>query len=784
MAGSDGLPLLCMAAVAVLCSCKHTSPGAEKATEAAASGSSQCRTCHQAFYKKWSTSHHGLAMQSFTAGFSRTALTPQVAPMKVGNASYRVVLGEKAGYVEEQGPGGFRKHPIQHVMGGKNTYYFLTPMERGRLQVLPLAYDVLQKRWYDMAESGVRMHAEGPAERPIPWTDSAFTFNTACYSCHVSDLKTNYDLTSDTYQTTWREPGINCETCHGGGEAHVALYTKDLKAKHRDMRILRTTQMTTAQRNEMCAPCHAKMSPLSTGYQVTQRFFDHYDLVMLDDPDYYPDGRDLGENYTYTSWLMSPCVKAGRLDCMHCHTSSGRYRFASGNPNGACLPCHQDRVANAQAHTRHKPGTPGGQCIDCHMPKTRFANMNRSDHSMLPPTPAATLKYKSPNACNLCHKAKDARWADARVRQWHKDGYQKPALERAALIDAARRGEWRELPAMISYLGNPAGDLVTQASLLRMLRSCDDPRKTPALIQAIKHPSPLVRSAAVSSLNGAVTAETRDALVRAAGDEFRLVRIRAAAALSGVPLESLTQPMQESVRKATAELIASYMARPDDYASHTNLGNFYLDRGQTDLSIRSFETAIRLRPDSVGTLVNASMAYSRAGRLGDAERVLGQALRETPENAAANFNLGLLLAETGRTAQAKLALQKALKNDPSIAAAAYNLCVLTFPENKTQGLDFCRQAVRLAPRSEKYASSLAYYLAQTGNYSEALAALDRLKPGGSSSSSVEAMMGDLCIRLGKPQQALRHFTAALADPGLPADQKRAISVRMQALAPR
>ena len=31
---------------------------------------------------------------------------------------------------------------------------------------------------------------------------------------------------------------------------------------------------------------------------------------------------------------------------------------------------------------------------------------------MLPPTPAATIAFRSPNACNLCHKDKDAAWAD------------------------------------------------------------------------------------------------------------------------------------------------------------------------------------------------------------------------------------------------------------------------------------------------------------------------------------------------------------------------------------
>jgi hypothetical protein len=142
-----------------------------------ATGSSQCQSCHPAFYQKWATSHHGLAMQPFSATLAKAALQPQKDAIAIGGLSYRVVLEGEAGFVEESGPKEVRKLPMQQAMGGKNTYYFLTPMERGRLQVLPLAYDIQKKSWYDMAASGVRMHAEGPADHPIPWTDPAFTFN-------------------------------------------------------------------------------------------------------------------------------------------------------------------------------------------------------------------------------------------------------------------------------------------------------------------------------------------------------------------------------------------------------------------------------------------------------------------------------------------------------------------------------------------------------------------------------------------------------------------------------
>ncbi|MBI4889509.1 MAG: ammonia-forming cytochrome c nitrite reductase subunit c552 [Acidobacteria bacterium] len=765
-----------------VCGCQRKADVPHKTTSSASSaaGSSECKTCHPAFYKKWATSHHGLAMQPYTAAFAKAALSPQTEGIKVQNAVYRAFLEQGAGYMEERTSAGTKRLQIAHVMGGKNTYYLLTPLERGRLQVLPLAYDVNTKRWYDMAASGVRMHAEGPMDRPVSWMDPGYTFNTSCYSCHVSQLQVNYNLASDTYNTTWREPGISCEVCHGDAGEHVALYKRDLQAKHTDMKIIRTTQMSTAQRNELCAPCHAKTSPISPTYQVKQRFFDHYDLVTLESADFYPDGRDLGENYTYTSWLMSPCARSGKIDCVYCHTSSGRYRFATENQNGACSGCHPAHAANPEAHTHHKPGAPGGRCIDCHMPKTRFANMNRSDHSMLPPTPALTARYKSPNACNLCHKDKPASWADAKVRQWRTRDFQKPVLERAALVDAARQSRWETLPAIIAYLDNPSGDAVTQASLIRLLRACPDPRRTPALIAALKHPNPLIRAAAASSIAGAVTSELRDALAAATSDEFRIVRIRAAGSLAGVPLEALPAAAQQSVQKAVEELIASYQARPDDFLSHTNLGNFYMDRGQLDKAIPAFEVAVRLRPDSVGSLVNASIAYSRAGRTADAESALERALKESPANAPANFNRGLLFAEQGKTAEAEKALRIALKSDPQLAPAAYNLGILLLARKDRSGLEFCGKAAKAQPWNEKYVYSYAFYLDQAGQSAAALRTIEPFCATSSASLDAQMLLAALYAKNGRKKDATQLYTS-IATLNLRPDQRAYVRNQLRAL---
>ncbi|MBI3208850.1 MAG: tetratricopeptide repeat protein, partial [Candidatus Solibacter usitatus] len=585
------------------------------------------------------------------------------------------------------GPQGTRNYEVAHVLGGKNVYYLLTPLARGRLQVLPVAFDVRTKKWYDMAATGVRPHADRPTQSPLPWTDAAFTFNTSCYGCHVSQVQTNYDAAADSYRTTWTEPGINCATCHGDGAEHAALMKSGRSEK--DPRIARMGSMSTQQRNEMCAPCHAKMSALSSGYQPLQRFFDHYDLVTLESPDFYPDGRDLGENYTYTSWQMSSCVRRAKFECLHCHTSSGAFRFAGENADRACLPCHANVTA---AHTHHKPESAGARCIGCHMPKTRFAAMERSDHSMQPPTPAATARFGSPNACNVCHADRDAAWADLQARQWYGAGYQTKALERAGLIDAARKRQWSRAPAMLAYLARrDLANPVMAASLIRLLRALDDARKWPVLLEKLQDPSPLVRAAAASGLaDGVHFANVREALRKAVRDEYRLVRIRAAASLAGVPSEAIPQ-------NAIAELEASYNARPDDFAAQTNLGNFLLRRGNVAGSVHAFERAIRLRPDSVGTLVNASVAYSSAGKTADAERVLRQAQQHAPQNAAVHFNLALLLAETNRAPEAEAALRAALEADPKLAPALYNLAILVARTDRKQAIELCRRAIAISP---------------------------------------------------------------------------------------
>ena len=671
-------------------------------------GSSSCRECHQTFYDLWETSLHSQTLRSYSYRFASSRLPLDPATMETGDGC-RIKIQPESGLVIVSDKNGMHELRISHVIGGKNVYYFLAPLQRGFLQTLPIAFDIRKQVWFQTALSGVRHFSDSTRDAPLPWTHRAFTFNTSCHRCHVSQASTNYDVMTDSYSSVWEEPGINCETCHGSGVEHLkVMREKNGNVAAVDNRIISTRQFSVDQTNEMCAPCHAKGAPITEAFTPGERYFDHFDLVTLEDPDFFPDGRDLGENYTYTSWLLSPCVKSGQLSCLHCHTSGGRFRFES-NPDAACLPCHANLVKNPEPHTRHNAEAGGGRCIGCHMPVTEFARMRRSDHSMLPPTPASTIAFGSPNACSICHAGKSTIWADSIARKWYPEDYQKPVLHRASLVDAARRRDWARLPDIIDYIKSDSGNAVFVASLVRLLRSCDNERKWEPVLHSLSSSSPLVRSSALEAFDGHVAPQYLPNLVRSVADEFRLVRIRSASLLAGSDLTGLSKSHQVSVDQATDELVSSMKSRSDDYSSQFNLGNLYSARSQFQQAIEHYEIASRLEPNDVAVLVNVSLAYSALGRTTEAEKRLRAALRLKPATSAAHLNLGLLLGETNRMEEAEESLRAAFTHDSTCAPAAYNLAVIVAGKDIAESIRWCRKAVALQPENAKYREALAIF---------------------------------------------------------------------------
>jgi tetratricopeptide (TPR) repeat protein len=238
--------------------------------------------------------------------------------------------------------------------------------------------------------------------------------------------------------------------------------------------------------------------------------------------------------------------------------------------------------------------------------------------------------------------------------------------------------------------------------------------------------SPLVRSAAVDALALYPTRGNLQALVKATGDDYRLVHIRAAAGLAGWTKLALSEVDRKNVEKATREYLHSIKIPPDHWASYYNEGNYYLNVGNYRQAITGYETSLRLEPRGVMSRVNMSIAYARLGENKKAETSLREALKVSPDNAAANFNMGLLKAEQKDLKVAERHLKKAIKADPQMAQAAYNLCIITSKDRINEAVTWCRKASDLRPQDPKYAYTLAFYLNQKGNRDEAVRMLKTL----------------------------------------------------------
>ncbi len=740
-------------------------------------GSSECRSCHQDFYARWAPSFHGLAMQPFTTRWAREHLTPQPSPVRIKDHEYRVELNTQEGRMLETDPRGKQDYPIVQVLGGKNVYYFITTLNRGFLQVLPVAYDVRRKEWFDTTLSAMR-HFTEVSEEALNWKERPLTFNTGCYKCHVSQLSNHYDLDSDAYHTTWKEPGINCETCHGPGGEHVRTFRAAASegAKPKALNIISTKQFTHDQINDLCSSCHSKMILLTTTFSPGDRFFDHFDLVAWENPDFHPDGRDLGENYTVTQFRSSACVKDGQLDCLHCHTSSGRNRFTGAQVNHACLPCHADKVSNAPAHSHHSSGSSGNQCVSCHMPTTEFARMRRTDHSMRPPTPAATLAFKSPNACSLCHTNESPQWADQQVRRWWTRDFQAPVLKQAELVTGARRGDWSRLTNILEAIQSPGEKEIYKTSLIRLIRGCERDEVRVVLLGCLKDPSPLIRASSAESLGAQIVPQTVSGLLAATRDDYRLVRVRAAAALAPVSDDLIPITERSFLQRAYTELEAGLLARPDDFLSHYNLGNYYQQRGNPSAAVNSFRAALRLQTNYVPAWINVSLAYNMLQQNNLAEEALRQALQLSPTNAAAHFNLGLLLAELSRFEEAEAGFRAAIKFEPRSAQAAYNLGVLLAAKSHGESINWCRKAAEWQPDEPKYAYTLAFYLQQNGDRSRAIQWLQSFVKRPAADASIFDLLGKL-LETSNPAEAAQVYRNAAANERLSASDRQMFTIR-------
>lgn len=666
-----------------------STPGGKAAPRATFVGSTTCAACHEPEHRAWLGSQHQRAMQEATTAtvlgdFNDASYT------YAGTRSTFLKRGEEF-HVSTDGPDGqLHDYRILYTFGVAPLQQYLIAMPGGRLQALSIAWDTRAKqqggqRWFHLypgqgIKAGDRLH----------WTGIDQNWNYQCADCHSTHLLKNFDAHSNTFHTTWSEISVGCEACHGPGSRHVSWAQQQGKSprpadkglevtldERHGIRWSRPDGIATAVRSaarigateiENCARCHARRAQLTDDYHFGQPLGDAYRPVALEQGLYWPDGQMRGEVYNYGSFLQSRMYAMG-VTCSDCHEPHSQRLRANGNL--VCAQCHDPARFDTALHSHHPAGSPGAQCAACHMPTTTYMEVDpRHDHSLRIPRPDRTISMRVPNACNQCHRDRNAQWAVAQVKGWsqHKPGGNQGFAE---ALDAASRSTREGAGLLHQVISDPAQPAIARASAVSWLVRYRSPASTELLHEALRDPSPLVRSAAIHAMAGESAEQRLRWLLPLAADPVRSIRIEAAAELADVPLAEASTAERAAVAAATTEYLAVQQFNGDRPDAHINLGDYYLRTGQQAKAKGEFEHALAIDPGFVPAAVNLADLQRAGGAEAPAEATLRAALKAQPADAALHFALGLSLARQQRLAEALVELRQATRAAPDQARYAY-----------------------------------------------------------------------------------------------------------------
>jgi tetratricopeptide (TPR) repeat protein len=632
-------------------------------------GSAACQSCHEAEYRSWGTSQHHLAMLPASPSAPLRAKPHDAGPMVVRDGALRLA-GSSVDHDTDIA--------LAYALGHRNVEQYVGPLEPGKLQALPLAFDVQRGEWFDLFAGESRTPADWGH-----WTNRGMMANAQCLFCHTTGYDKGYQPASDTYDTRWAEMGVGCEACHGPGSPHVAARTSGGK----DPWIGRDPGPMLAA----CGSCHSRRverAPWTPGMP----FLDAFEPELFDTDAYYPDGQVREELYELVSFQSSRMYAEG-VRCWNCHDAHANGTLKPGNQ--MCRTCHDEHYED-ETHTHHPAGSTGAQCTACHMPVTVYMQRDpRHDHSFGRPDPELSLALGVPNACNRCHTDRDAAWAAEHVRAWHPDDAVRVARRAQAMsIAEARHDEADSVPGLLAMLGGQT-DVVRRASAARLLaRFPTGSGVTPALLAALHDSEPLVRTGAAWALaqRPSLAPDARNGLVAALDDPVLTVRLHAAVGLHGVAPEALPPAARQAFARATAEWRESQELAADTPEAHYNLAIVLASAGQAADAEREYRAALRLWPRSIQARHNLALLLAQQRRFAEAAAELETLIASDPVPASA-FALGLLYGQMGRWQDAAQALARCLEEDPSYPRARYNRALaLAKAGDSTAALDELERA--------------------------------------------------------------------------------------------
>ncbi len=709
-------------------------------------GHAACVECHRAQTDAWRGSQHAQAMQHATEATVRGRFDGAKFTDRRGMVSTFFKRGGKFFVRTDGADGKLADFEIKYTFGVEPLQQYLIEFPNGRLQTLSIAWDTRPaaaggQRWFHLYPDEKIGHRD-----PLHWTRLNQNWNYQCAECHSTNLARNYDVERNRYATTWTDLNVACEACHGPGSNHVAWAKREGPAAGdpgKGMAIAlderrgvtwtqdpargnaqRSKPRTTQRELDTCAVCHARRSTLAKLPGPTGRIGDTHEVSLLRPELYLPDGQQLDEVYTHGSFLQSRMHAKG-VTCSDCHDPHTQKLRVPGN--AVCAICHAPAKYDSTAHHLHPPQSRGAQCVACHMPARSYMVVDpRHDHSLRVPRPDLSTQLGTPNACNQCHRDRDAAWAAAAIERVH--GPDRKGHQTFGGTLAAARSGGPDAAALLGIVANDAATPnIARATAIVALERYPNATTLALLERALADPDPMVRGAALEAAL-AFPVDVRARLAeRLADDPVLAVRVRAGRALAAASLDGLPDTSRAKRERAMADYVAAQEAIAERPEAQLNLGLFYAERRDSARAEAAYRRALQLQPDFVPAYANLADFYRATNRNEEAAATLAAGLKAVPGDASLLHAQGLLRVREGRKTEALELLRRAARSQPDNARFTYVYAVALHSMGRTNdAVVVLRNALPRAPNDPDLLSGLALFLRETGREDEARTYIQRL----------------------------------------------------------
>jgi tetratricopeptide (TPR) repeat protein len=693
-------------------------------------GSLKCRECHQKEYDQWLNSNHDHAME---AADEKTVLGDfNNVLFEAHGVTSRFYKKDGKFFVFTQGPKGrMGDFEVSHTFGWFPLQQYLVPFPGGRLQCLPIAWDVRKKTWY-------HLYPEEPVDPKdwLYWTNGGQNWNGMCAECHSTNLKKNYDIKTDAYETTWSDIDVGCEACHGPGSRHVQWAEMPDMARPRVENyelVVKTSGIGSRKLVELCAPCHSRRAALGDYTHAEADLLDTMLPSLLTEELYFPDGQILEEVYVYGSFTQSKMYHRD-VRCSDCHDVHSLKVIDEGNE--LCLQCHRAGEYDSKAHHFHKQkgeeGDPiksadgkvlfevgtGAACIQCHMPGRTYMGIHyRLDHSIRIPRPDLSEKIGAPNACNRCHIDKSTQWSMDAITKWYGPG-RRPHY--GIVIEAGRKRYPEAKKDLIRLAADPLYPVIVRSTALSLLTAYPGEDTVRAFELALMDDEALIRRTAVQSISLSGSRKQTELIAPLLYDPVAAVRMEAASALAGEPSKKLSPDQKKVFEAGLQEYVASMQYSGDFAFGRYNLANLYVALNRPEKAILNYRAALKIDDLFYPAKVNLAMLYNAQDRNEEAETLLKEVLKDYPQSYDVAYSLGLLLAEKKQYEEAAEYLQTAAKGMPERARIQYNLgLLLQILKREAEAERALQKALRLEPDSLDFMYALADFYLKRGKLDKA-----------------------------------------------------------------